>query len=40
MPVQYNKIRNGELKNDPECLLRDRVIHCIDEYLFATRAEQ
>jgi D-tagatose-1,6-bisphosphate aldolase subunit GatZ/KbaZ len=38
MPVQYIKIRNGELKNDPECLLRDRIINCIDEYLYATGA--
>jgi D-tagatose-1,6-bisphosphate aldolase subunit GatZ/KbaZ len=35
MPVQYNKIRNGKLKNDPECLIKDRVINCIDEYLYA-----
>jgi D-tagatose-1,6-bisphosphate aldolase subunit GatZ/KbaZ len=36
MPVQYIKIRNGELRNEPECLLRDRIIKCIDEYLYAT----
>ncbi len=36
MPVQYNKIRKGELNNDPESLLKDRVINCIDDYLYAT----
>lgn len=36
MPIQYSKVRSGELKNDPESLLKDRVGNCIDEYLFAT----
>ncbi len=40
MPVQYIKIRNGELINDPEALLRDRIINCIDEYLFATQVHE
>ncbi len=40
MPVQYNKIRNGELINDPECLLKDRIINCIDDYLFATKIDE
>lgn len=36
MPVQYTKIRNGNLKNDPESLLKDRIINCIDDYIFGT----
>jgi len=40
MPVQYNKIRNGELRNDPESLLRDRIVNCIDDYLFATKVHE
>lgn len=35
MPLQYYKIRDGLLKNDPESLLKDRVVNCIDEYLYA-----
>ena len=38
MPMQYTKVRNGLLKNDPESLVKDRVINCIDEYLYATSA--
>lgn len=36
MPVQYNKIRQSKLNNDAESLLKDRVINCIDDYLYAT----
>ncbi|HEY5586440.1 MAG TPA: class II D-tagatose-bisphosphate aldolase, non-catalytic subunit [Ruminiclostridium sp.] len=36
MPIQYNKVRSGELKNNPECLLKDRIVNCIDDYLYAT----
>lgn len=36
MPVQYSKVRNGNLSADPESLLKDRVVNCIDEYLYAT----
>jgi len=35
MPIQYNKIRNGLLKNDPEALIKDRVVNCIDDYVHA-----
>jgi len=35
MPLQYSKIRAGILKNDPEALLKDWVVNCIDDYLFA-----
>ena len=36
MPVQYTKVREGILKNDPEELVFDRVAYTIDEYLYAT----
>ena len=35
MPIQYNKIRAGLLKNEPEALLKDWVVNCIDDYLYA-----
>lgn len=37
LPIQYNKIRNGQLKNDPEALLKDRVVNCIDDYMYACK---
>lgn len=40
MPIQYTKVREGSLKNDPEELIKDRVKNCIDEYLFATHQEK
>lgn len=40
MPIQYTKVREGFLTNDPEELVRDRVINCIDEYLFATHQKE
>ncbi|WP_176132673.1 class II D-tagatose-bisphosphate aldolase non-catalytic subunit, partial [Clostridium beijerinckii] len=36
MPIQYNKIRNGLLRNDPEELIKDWVVNCIDEYIYAS----
>lgn len=36
MPIQYIKVREGKLENSPEALIRDRIINCIDEYLYAT----
>ncbi|MBP7175069.1 MAG: class II D-tagatose-bisphosphate aldolase, non-catalytic subunit [Thermoclostridium sp.] len=36
MPVQYTRIRKGLLGKDPESLAKDRVVNCIDEYLYAT----
>lgn len=35
MPLQYNKIRNGQLENKPEALLKDRILNCIDDYVYA-----
>ena len=39
MPIQYTKVRVGELENDPEELVRDRIINTIDEYLYASHQE-
>ena len=36
MPIQYTKVREGTLANDPKSLVFDRVANNIDEYLFAT----
>ena len=36
MPVQYWKIRNGQLKNDPEELIIDRVFEFMADYQNAT----
>ncbi|MCK5570923.1 MAG: class II D-tagatose-bisphosphate aldolase, non-catalytic subunit, partial [Spirochaetes bacterium] len=35
MPGQYRKIRNGLLVNDPEELLRDKIIDVIADYSYA-----
>lgn len=40
MPVQYTKVREGNLSNDVEALLIDRIVNCIDEYLFASRQDK
>ncbi|MFL0268853.1 class II D-tagatose-bisphosphate aldolase non-catalytic subunit [Candidatus Clostridium radicumherbarum] len=36
MPLQYEKIRNNKLKNDPEALLKGIIIDCIEDYIYAT----
>ncbi len=36
MPIQYIKIREGRLANKAEELIKDHVVNCIDEYLYAT----
>ena len=40
MPIQYTKVRNGSLANDPKILVMDRVCNCIDEYLFGTQQQK
>jgi len=40
MPIQYTKVREGLLANDPEALVKDRVVNTIDEYLYATQQEK
>lgn len=37
MPVQYTRIREGLLTKDPVSLAKDRVVNCIDEYLYGTQ---
>ncbi len=40
MPIQYTRVRCGEIENDPEELIKDRIKNTIDEYLFATHQEE
>ena len=40
MPIQYTKVREGVLENDPEALIKDRIKNTIDEYLFASHQEK
>ena len=40
MPIQYTKVREGYLKNDPVELIEDRIINTIDEYLYGTQKEE
>lgn len=40
MPIQYTKVREGVLENDPEALILDRITNTIDEYLFASHQEE
>lgn len=40
MPIQYTKVRCGEIENDPEALIKDRIKDTIDEYLFATHQDE
>jgi D-tagatose-1,6-bisphosphate aldolase subunit GatZ/KbaZ len=39
MPIQYTKVREGQLKNDPKALVMDRVMNCIDEYLYGSQQQ-
>lgn len=39
MPIQYTKVRCGELENDPEALIKDRIKNTIEEYLYASHQE-
>lgn len=40
MPMQYTKVREGELKNDPEALIRDRIDYTLSEYCYASHQEE
>ena len=40
MPIQYTKVREGMLENDPRMLVFDRVANTIDEYLYGTRQHE
>ena len=36
MPIQYQKVRCGVLKNNAESLMMDRIINCLNAYDYAT----
>lgn len=36
MPVQYTKVREKQLENNPKELLIDKIMYTIDEYLYAS----
>ena len=40
MPIQYTKVREGLLENEPVALVEDRIINTIDEYLYATHQRE
>ncbi len=40
MPIQYTKVREGTLKNEPKALILDRIKNTIDEYLYASHQEK
>lgn len=40
MPIQYTKVREGSLKNEPKELILDRIGNTIDEYLYATHQKE
>lgn len=40
MPIQYTKVREGVLENDPVALIEDRIMNTIDEYLYATHQKE
>lgn len=37
MPLQYIKVRDGSLKNDPRELVKDYVVNIIDDYNYAVK---
>ncbi len=39
MPIQYTKVREGSLENDPEALIKDYIRRTIGEYTYATAQE-
>ena len=40
MPIQYRKIRLGELNNEPKSLVMDWIDETIDDYLYATKQKE
>ena len=40
MSIQYTKVREGLLENDPVALIEDRITNTIDEYLYATHQRE
>ena len=39
MPIQYARVRDGELENKVDELILDRIGDCIDDYIFAISSE-
>jgi len=39
LPRQYTRVREGELDNKPECLIKDHIIDTINEYTYASKQE-
>jgi D-tagatose-1,6-bisphosphate aldolase subunit GatZ/KbaZ len=37
LPLQYRKVRDGAIKNDPESLIMDKIDNLIDDYYYAIR---
>ncbi len=40
MPIQYARVRDGSLKNEPKELILNRIGDTIDDYLYATRQKE
>lgn len=40
MPMQYTRVREGIIENDPEALILDRIENTIDEYCFASHQDE
>ena len=40
MPIQYRHVRDGKITCSVEALLKDRVMDCIEDYLYATTPGQ
>ena len=40
MPVQYTKVREGIIPCTAEALIKDRIVNCMDEYLYATHQSE
>jgi len=40
MPIQYTKVKEGMINNDPEALIIDRIMNTIDDYLYATKQQE
>ncbi len=36
-PLQYLRIRNGRLKNEPKAIILDHIVDVVDDYNFATK---
>ena len=40
MPIQYRKVREGLVINDPKELVLDRIDNTIDDYIYATHQKE